>query len=806
MEGRGEKPPPPSSFVLICSSTVIHVYQSDNGGSSAAPITVVSSTWDRHLQQFMPPRHWHLPLSGDIQLLAAGNVESYEFGEYQPHLVIKWKSSLLIGSLSVVADSFTNLVEITLPASIAGHNPALKLFVEECWITDGPIVVAVCKEVLLVARPWIEHKFPDCSSYKRVDRTKEQSWDAYILSLKDFGDGIHIRTIFCGDLKNFAEPELLMCIQSLPVEDSLKTTLPARSNNEWVYIGLSLHTVSFSNGQPASYEGSPSQLCWWEIPCKSVFKFCNDLLPLELHPDLISCVEFVPANPYTTVTSLSSWPYQSSDLAAVASDLVVGLHNGKLLKSRHGCIIAEVDLRDSPFSLQFAVVAEGQGILLVDFNTMENKVVALSAETLEELQAWTGIQNATAGDLQMLGHEQIVLLMNSKSEHEIAASFNDECFASMQITDLRRSICVDVNGQLHELECRGTAIKDHKSHSLKAIAKSLQLRVEAGLAHLCQLEKQRAGKVAILQSSCQLMQDMVMQHNFFETSTTLSKPSEESGMLSLPRKSRYVEATLFQQGTCGRTWFVIIDIRNVGPRGTVLHNVSLLMTTIQGQITSSSSTVESLSAGEGCKRLVAAVSLSNMPIVTYLPMVNVIASTVVSWDGAGFGMQESKGLSVEVDIENSEKYERNQRFHAEWICNIQVDSMNLTRSSEPENIPLDFRQVAPRFSFFIKARTKEERMLFIDAFQSILQMKLRQSSDPTESKLNDNSTQEFVSAKCMLWADATVLSIGDIHGVTLRAEDFHHLTALKACLLAKLEDHILVAFPVNFVLQMTVPD
>ncbi len=94
-------------------------------------------------------------------------------------------------------------------------------------------------------------------------------------------------------------------------------------------------------------------------------------VPQELDLHLVTCATFVPKGSFL--------PY----------DLVFGTCDGYILCCAEGSVMEKRKLEESPFQLQFAA---RPAVFIISLSGMEHKVIAISGDSLLELQAWTRVQ------------------------------------------------------------------------------------------------------------------------------------------------------------------------------------------------------------------------------------------------------------------------------------------------------------------------------------------------------------------------------------------------------------------------------
>ncbi len=98
-------------------------------------------------------------------------------------------------------------------------------------------------------------------------------------------------------------------------------------------------------------------------------------VPQELDLHLVTCATFVPKGSFL--------PY----------DLVFGTSDGYIQCCAEGSVMEKRKLEESPFQLQFAAKGYSRpAVFIVSLSGMEHKVIAISGDSLLELQAWTRVQ------------------------------------------------------------------------------------------------------------------------------------------------------------------------------------------------------------------------------------------------------------------------------------------------------------------------------------------------------------------------------------------------------------------------------
>lgn len=761
---------------MALASTLCELHHPNPASST---IILTTSAWDPDSHRFSPPVHQPLPLLGEVELLAAGVVQNFTFGQSQLHVVLRKGSALLIGCFDVDMLTFEVLVEVELPSE-EQLNKCIKSqwAIEGCWLLDGPVFVAQKGGKFVIVHTLICKKLLCSDTSVDTDQSDNRYWNGYVLNLEGIGDNKGVRALYCGELKAFAEPDLLLSIQ-FPFGDDFESIPSHRFRSGWNFVRV--HAGYLERDNTKEYCGL--NMSWHQIPLENSFKVCNHLFPSDMCPELISCLGVIPKDPVTTVSSLANPAYHVEDHNALFYDIVIGFWNGKIVKYRTGTVVAESELEDAPISLKFAIVAGGQGILLCVLNGELSTVVALCAETLHILRAWSGFQDALVGDFQMIGHDQLLFLSLSSENDAPSKTSVNSYLMPQQLTDLK--ICYFSSLQEpSQPDSSVGASEVHKIQSLNAMAKCLQSRVEAGLVQMKNSEEQRATKAELVHSSCKLLQEMTIKHESFQALP------EFSGHVAKPDfLGKVMQASIRQHGTCGRTWFLLVDIQNVSQEDIVLHDLSLSLTTIRGLISGTSSVVKSLCAMDKAKHIVAAVSLIDLPDASTFPTIHILLGVTVS-----IGAASCKRLTLPA-AGNLEDGKGNCCAHTVWIGQVDMANILNTGCLDPTAVPLEFRKVALQHTFMIQGTSEEQYMEVLNAIKATLKMEYRVDMH----RLKHDPVHELVASQGALWSDATIFSAGKTHMVILRAEDSKHLSALKACLMMKLENelqfHITAAYP-----------
>ncbi len=144
--------------MFVSGSTVIAATHSSASFSS---VRIQSASWNSDLEAFEEEHEIHLPLSDGEHMVAVGHVACFETGLYESYLVLATSNSLLIGRLelntgSSASSSFHILGEVSLPWNLFGELGVVVgggslASVQECWLANGPTMVAVHHRQVLVA-------------------------------------------------------------------------------------------------------------------------------------------------------------------------------------------------------------------------------------------------------------------------------------------------------------------------------------------------------------------------------------------------------------------------------------------------------------------------------------------------------------------------------------------------------------------------------------------------------------------------------------------------------------------------------
>lgn len=91
---------------------------------------------------------------------------------------------------------------------------------------------------------------------------------------------------------------------------------------------------------------------WVKVYEKSTSLLCNELFPTDLNPFAISCIKLVPADPSSLAFTALGLDKQHSKSFP---DVIIATYDSKILKCRHGKIVADAFLKDVPLSLGVAI-------------------------------------------------------------------------------------------------------------------------------------------------------------------------------------------------------------------------------------------------------------------------------------------------------------------------------------------------------------------------------------------------------------------------------------------------------------------
>ncbi|XP_024361576.1 uncharacterized protein [Physcomitrium patens] len=500
-----------------------------------------------------------LPLAGDEHVAALDSVGCRKTGLMCTCLVLASRERLRIGRLDIENSTY----EVAGSISLAEEGDVGECL--QCWLVDGPTLVAWFGSKVVVASDRQEHILP----YLAFERHSCSSWKADML------EGSFQRV--------FVAENQVLCVSSVA----------ASASSSAQYANLQCFTLPSEN-QVGRYSPTLTEI----------------ELPLEVDPCSITCVAYL-----ATTLNLS---YK----------VVFGTSEGRLKCCSRGKVVMEVTLEDSPLSVHSAEAAHGVQVLVVSLGGMDRKVVTLFADSLRQINAWTGVQQVIVDDLAGIGHDQMLLVTQPLSS---TASF-EHC--------LRISL----------LEFAPQSAGDkHKSNILKSVNEALEIRLQDGMKEVQETEQRRSDKMLMLSAACNLMQSIAVHQ--------LGSKIED---MIVPDDAVCMESIQVQEAYMGR-WFLVINVnvnKNV-PEGFHLRRPTLFATSLLGFVKSMASRLPSQANLQSF--------LFSFPIKDcHFPLHIILAAEASgnknmssAWDpvGASFNVQDSQRS-------------KNYRTYTQWIHTI----------------------------------------------------------------------------------------------------------------------------------------
>eukprot|EP01018_Ginkgo_biloba_P016461 Gb_41040 [translate_table: standard] len=449
----------------------------------------------------------------------------------------------------------------------------------------------------------------------------------------------------------------------------------------------------------------------------------------------------------------------------------------------------------------FAVVTEGQGVLLATLAGVEQKVIAFCCETLKQLQVWSSVANVVVGDFQLAGHDQI-LLVKSLASAEPKSFSVENCWDSMFITDFKKS--------------EGFEGIHQKSRHVEAVARFLEVRIEAGKFQEKQLQLQMEKKEDLLKSSCQLMEEMIARPILasIEERSLLARNHSKSIMKGNGLHLAKIEH--LYHGLQARTWLLVISVRSIAPRisesslpknsnygtcfslklmsfilarvsacrGLILDNATLLLTTVQGQIAGSTSTVRSLNAQDKSYKFVVAVPLRNFMAFASFPVVNIMLTAGLTCEDIVH--HQATEISCHEHNPSYRKFgsgveEKHMCLHTEWLGRICIDKNDLIRQFVPT--------VGENQLFILRPRAENDPLKLPSEIKSVLSMEYC-GKEYGDLEVMKSRTCELVTASTCPFGQATICIFKDAALVSLCAEDHELLSCMASLLIAHFGHHI----------------
>ncbi|XP_057839860.2 uncharacterized protein LOC131049802 isoform X2 [Cryptomeria japonica] len=711
-------------------------------GEKPCSISVYCSDWDDHLQKFLPPLKWSIPLKDNMRVVAAESVANYASGEIEPYIVLSSCSALAMGLLDISKNKLTIVAQLTYHE----ENSSAKL---ECLLTNGPTTIALVSGKILLM---YHHHVRDSKHFHDEYKAVEPMWIAYILNIDQICVDADIRLLFAHDGNSACTPEVVLGISN--VSKSLMSCQRAnqnlrRSNVDWKYIRLDLYSLGCYMLQlniAENYSNYSVEQPWMQMYKETDSLLCNEIFPADLNPFAISCIKLVPVDPLSLVADSSVLEGTKSESFP---DIIIGTYDHKVLKCRHGKIIANAYLNDAPVSLNFAVVAGGQGVLLATIASSEQNVIALCCETLQQLEVWSNVGNVITGDFRLVGHDQ-VLLLKSPAHCKLGIFPMEDLLSSIIITDLKWYGFSGLNDLQQELKFADSfEATVHKSQHIQTVARFLETRIEAERSQEKQLKLQMEKKKHLLESSCELMEGLTSRHSlaFVEQNSLLesknSKSKIKGGHLPL------VELEQVYHALQGRTWFIVIGIWSRVPRGLILDKATLLLVTVKGQIS----------------------------------VVNIIFKAWLTTEETIYN-QGAKSATAEHELFSSNNNGGTHRcLHTEWLGRICIEENDLIRQFAHQGLSYVIHGVGESLVFMFRPIQENDPSTLPSEIKSVLHMDYSRKEygnlQATENRICVLEAQEAVPFR-----EAHIYIFKDVALVTLYAEDSELLSCTAALLIS----------------------
>jgi hypothetical protein len=433
----------------------------------------------------------------------------------------------------------------------------------------------------------------------------------------------------------------------------------------------------------------------------------------------------------------------------------------------------------------FAAVAGGQGVLLATLSGADQNVIAFCCETLQQLQVWSNVANVAVGDFQLAGHEQ-VLLVKCPSSYKPGPFPLEEFLNSIFITDFRRFGFVGLSDQQQELKFseRFQAI-DHKSRHMQAVARFLEARIEAGRLQEQHLQLLMEKKKHLVKSSCKLMEEMIVRPiwAFIEKHSLLARKKS----VSVKRNGLHLmEIEQLYHGLQGRRWLLLIGLRSKAPRGLILDGATLLLTTVQGQIAGSTSTVRIIDVEDKLYKFVVAVPLRNFTAFSCFPSVNVMLKAWLTYE-KGVHHQSTGSPGHEHNPPHkkfSYVFEETRRYlHTEWLGRICIGQNDLIRQFVPKGLSHAIREVGENQLFIFRAKAVNDPFQLPYEMKSVLCMDFC-GKEQNYLQMIQGGTCELVTRSSHPFGHAYIYIFKDITLLTLCAEDSELLSCMGALLIS----------------------
>ncbi|KAH7440067.1 hypothetical protein KP509_04G089600 [Ceratopteris richardii] len=654
-------------FAMVWSSRLYELYQI----FPHSPTFCTMTTWDAPSCRFLPPSHHRLPLPVDAELLVAGIVHNFILGEPLIHAVIRRGSLLLIGLLGFETLNFDVLVEVEVPNIMLDTDSHFTA--EGCWLVNGPVVMVQVHGKVMVVQYSASDRL-QCFGTSLAVADIDGDWHALLLNFDDIKMIKGIRFLYFGELGAFQADKMLLSLQissKAEIAPSCSFTLPGHNDGGFIeglnFVSISTSEMSHKISKCICNSEKVKEL---EV-LQNLLEVCNDLFPSDICLDLISCICFIPRD---------SDACYALNLESSYHDVVVGDWSGKITKYRMGAVTAEIDLNNASISIKFAVVAEGQGILLCTADETVGGVSALCAETLHLLKAWEAVEDVVIGDFQMVGHDQLLLLSKSLGSEGLGHYLTPE-----QLTDMKAQEFIP---PVFSVEAKYS----HKAEKIRAIADCLRSRMEAGLIQCRGIVDQIVERADLIKSSCVLLQEIANRN-----SLSLLPDRDDSHMFSPTRQ--FLDASVLRHGLCGRNLFLVVMVENIVPSDVLLKDVSLSLSMIGGPVSGSTSVIKSLCRTDGKKHLVASVSLMDLPDLSACHIVHVFVNAKVSSTNVA-------SSSIITTTSMSKNAGEMRCLLKIWVGQIDSQDIQIASNLSSLAVPLEIREGLSRNLGFSPLRTE----------------------------------------------------------------------------------------------------
>ncbi|KAL2620662.1 hypothetical protein R1flu_000867 [Riccia fluitans] len=664
---------------------------------SRTHIHVIAAEWEHANECFVLSSRILVPVAANAELLAGGSVLDSETGLYRSYLVLGKADSIYICGLDFDQESPDLITKLPLPnSSWSATSESSLCRIEDCWLIDGPIVVAVREGQLLLVTSEASYRSTEFDEIEEEDlqsKTVITPWEAHVLNLPERFEDQALKIHFCGYVRSFENQEIILSLTASSGKRSRTASAsPDRYLQSWSFYSLSLNTKGSVVSEGSSDGGA--------------FKFTSsEQIPTELDPKDIACILAV--RPSTTGDDDSYYVF-------------VGTTDRRLLKCSHAQIVDVLHLETAPSKLHFGVVAEGQGVILVALDGPQQKLLAVCPESLQILQDWNDVWRVVIDDFTSSGHDQIVLLSIVSSSEEGLCTPSTQLSVNFTVVHGFSSVTVEgvqQGSQQHLAETK--AINDCKMSGMETICKALQKRVESGLEQLQVAKNERDSKKELVRISSCLLHNLITR-SAFEQNASLEGVS---GLKSAYRQDRLelVRATKASSRVSGMNWFFMVEIEMTTEArpDAVLHNLSLMMTSPNCSMTGKSSVLKSLTPGDGTANLVVCIPFQDSSLRPGLPFdVSVRA----------LAFQRGDTHSTAGGSESSSQASRD--LYTQWLGGFEVVYPTVTPHLEPRQACIILEQVGEQVQFVILSKGEEHLSRLSGYMQSTLQMEEIQGDEP----------------------------------------------------------------------------